>query len=162
MSRTKNPFALQPRWANRDPNSQAPDMCNAKKIFGAGRRSFNWTNRYRLALPKNRQATYPLTVTRAGQRILYENPASLLGLAGGGVYRADAVTSDAVRSYRTFSPLPVPAPTHRCRPSAVYFLWHWPAGHPGWPLAITVPCPARTFLPAPALRSKAKILNSNL
>jgi len=32
----------------------------------------------------------------------------MLGLAGGGVYPADAVTSAAVRSYRTFSPLPVP------------------------------------------------------
>jgi hypothetical protein len=31
---------------------------------------------------------------------------------------------------------------------AVYFLWHFPAGCPGWPLATTVPCPARTFLPA--------------
>jgi hypothetical protein len=29
---------------------------------------------------------------------------------------------------------------------AVYFLWHFPAGRPGWPLATTVPCPARTFL----------------
>jgi len=32
----------------------------------------------------------------------------LLGLAGGGVYPADTVTSTAVRSYRTISPLPVP------------------------------------------------------
>jgi len=44
------------------------------------------------------------------------------------------------------------APFHRClcsgkpKPSAVYFLWHFPAGHPGWLLATTVPCPARTFL----------------
>jgi len=91
-------------------------MCNAKKIFGAGRRSFNWTKRYRLALPTNRQATYPLTVTRAGQRVLYKNPASLLGLAGGGVYHADAVTSAAVRSYRTISPLPVPRTKNPFRP----------------------------------------------
>src|SRR5690606_16233634 len=32
---------------------------------------------------------------------------SLFGLAPGGVYPAAAVTSGAVRSYRTFSPLPV-------------------------------------------------------
>ena len=32
---------------------------------------------------------------------------SLFGLAPSGVYPAIAVTSDAVRSYRTFSPLPV-------------------------------------------------------
>jgi len=30
----------------------------------------------------------------------------ILGLAGGGVCRADSVTKIAVRSYRTFSPLP--------------------------------------------------------
>jgi len=31
-------------------------------------------------------------------------------------------------------------------PSAVCFLRHFPAGHPGRPLAATAPCPARTFL----------------
>jgi hypothetical protein len=35
---------------------------------------------------------------------------SLFGLAPGGVYNASAVTSTAVRSYRTLSPLPVPLP----------------------------------------------------
>ena len=29
---------------------------------------------------------------------------------------------------------------------AVCFLWHCPAGCPGWPLTITLPCGARTFL----------------
>src|SRR3954468_5357238 len=38
-----------------------------------------------------------------------------------------------VRSYRTVSPLPVPE-----GPSAVCFLWHFPAGHPDWPLASTL------------------------
>ncbi len=33
------------------------------------------------------------------------------------------------------------------KPSAVYFLWHYPWHHCRWPLAITVPCPVRTFLP---------------
>jgi len=37
---------------------------------------------------------------------------SLLGLADGGVYPADAVTGDAVRSYRTISPLPVSTRDH--------------------------------------------------
>ena len=47
-------------------------------------------------------------------------------------------------------------PFHPCRAArpaeaggsswAVCFLWHCPAGHPGWPLAITLPCGARTFL----------------
>ena len=47
-----------------------------------------------------------------------------------------------VRSYRTVSPLPVPVD----RPSAVCSLWHFPAGHPDWPLASTLPCGAPTFL----------------
>jgi len=47
---------------------------------------------------------------------------SLFGLAPGGVYRAAGVTADAVRSYRTFSPLP--RPTQHA--AAVCFLWHFP------------------------------------
>jgi len=34
----------------------------------------------------------------------------------------------------------------QCPPSAVCFLWHFPAGHPDWPLASTLPCGAPTFL----------------
>jgi hypothetical protein len=33
---------------------------------------------------------------------------------------------------------------------AVYFLWHFPAGHPGSALPTTLPCGARTFLGAAA------------
>ena len=43
-----------------------------------------------------------------------------------------------VVSYTTVSPLPAK--------QAVCFLWHCPAGHPGWLLATTLPCGARTFL----------------
>ena len=32
------------------------------------------------------------------------------------------------------------------RPLAVYFLWHFPAGHPGWALPTTLLCGVRTFL----------------
>ncbi len=74
----------------------------------------------------------------------------IFGLAGGGVCPAGAVTDTAVRSYRTISPLPVPPcflAKARRGPSAVYFLWHYPAGCPGWLLTTTVPFPARTFLP---------------
>ncbi|SCG45755.1 hypothetical protein GA0070213_103159 [Micromonospora humi] len=52
-----------------------------------------------------------------------------------------------VGSYPTVSPLP-----SRDGP-AVCFLWHCPAGHPGLPLATTLPCGVRTFLgggPEPA------------
>ena len=55
----------------------------------------------------------------------------LFGLAPGGVYPALAVTSEAVRSYRTVSPLPR-------RSAAVCFLWHYPWGRPRRPLAGTV------------------------
>jgi len=44
---------------------------------------------------------------------------SLFGLAPGGVYHAAAVTSRAVGSYPTLSPLPRHA-------GAVCFLWHFP------------------------------------
>jgi hypothetical protein len=54
-----------------------------------------------------------------------------------------------VRPYRTVSPLPVRCPG--ALPSAVCFLWHFPAGHPDWPLASTLPFGVPTFLdPFPA------------
>ena len=56
----------------------------------------------------------------------------LFGLAPGGVCRAVSVAGDAVRSYRTLSPLPRP------RRSAVCFLWHCPWGRPRRALPGTV------------------------
>jgi len=53
----------------------------------------------------------------------------LLGLAPGGVCRAIAVTGDAVRSYRTLSPLPAGHGPKPRRP-AVCSLWHCPWGRP--------------------------------
>ncbi len=50
---------------------------------------------------------------------------SLFGLAPCGVCPARAITGAAVRSYRTFSPLP---PSRR--KEAVYFLWHFPSSDP--------------------------------
>ena len=47
---------------------------------------------------------------------------SLFGLAPCGVYPATAFTDGAVRSYRTFSPLP-----QAMKPRAVCSLWHWPS-----------------------------------
>src|SRR4051794_16923339 len=68
------------------------------------------------------------------------DPAAVpLDLAPGGVYRATPVTRCAVVSYTAVSPLPA-------RALAVCSLWHCPAGHPGSPLATTLPCGARTFL----------------
>ena len=57
----------------------------------------------------------------------------LFGLAPGGVFPAAPVAGGAVRSYRTFSPLPA----GRGVP-AVCSLWHFPWGRPRRPLAGTV------------------------
>jgi hypothetical protein len=114
-----------------------------------GWRSFILTSRCRLALPIPQEATYPLLSPGPGN--------SMLDLAGGGVYPADAVTGAAVRSCRTISPLPVPqrfeaigcvfsVALSRGSPGPHSALFHKMRTGPGWPLATTVPCPARTFL----------------
>jgi len=68
-------------------------------------------------------------------------PPSLFGLAPCGVYPASAITAGAVRSYRTFSPLPLHGADSWTRfldipgclskrllhAMAVCFLWHWPS-----------------------------------
>jgi len=69
-----------------------------------------------------------------GQRLENLPLPSLLGLAPGGVYRAVTVAGDAVRSYRTLSPLlEADRP-----PRAVCFLWHFPWGRPRRALPGTV------------------------
>jgi len=75
-------------------------------------------------------ATYPEVVTyRAGASAtgnlsprlpLRAGDPSLFGLAPCGVCHALIITEQAVRSYRTFSPLPG-------RSRAVYSLWHFPS-----------------------------------
>jgi hypothetical protein len=98
--------------------------------------------------PEKSSSSLPAVYTRAEYRktgdVIVRFAVSIFGLAGGGVCPADTIADVAVRSCRTISPLPV---SPFGRPSAVCFLWHYPAGCPGWPLATTVPFPARTFLP---------------
>jgi uncharacterized protein YegP (UPF0339 family) len=63
-----------------------------------------------------------------------------LDLAPGGVYRAAPVTRNAGGLlHRRFTLTAAGA-------AAVCFLWHCPAGHPGWALPTTLPFGARTFL----------------
>src|SRR5205814_9654793 len=50
---------------------------------------------------------------------------SLFGLAPCGVCPARSITAAAVRSYRTFSPLPRAPQSGPAK--AVYFLWHFPS-----------------------------------
>ena len=73
---------------------------------------------------------------------------SLFGLAPEGVCRAAPVTGDAVRSYRTLSPLP--AAGNGPAPSAVCFLLHFPSTRVAQALPGLLPCGARTFLDRPA------------
>ena len=56
-----------------------------------------------------------------------------------------------VVSYTALSPLPRSL-------GAVCFLWHYPAGHPGWALPTTAPCGVRTFLDACAPRSPGRLV----
>jgi hypothetical protein len=43
---------------------------------------------------------------------------------------------------------------------AVCFLWHCPAGHPGWALPTTLLCGVRTFLDG-ALRRRDRLIDSS-
>jgi len=70
------------------------------------------------------------------------------GLAPGGVCRADRVTSNAGGLLHHRFTL---APTFVV---AVYFLWHFPAGCPGWALPTTLPFGVRTFLDRHACRGR--------
>ena len=90
--------------------------------------------------------------------------ACLFGLAPDGVYPATDVAISAVSSYLAISTLPDPFQTDswlapllylkdfaalasgEVRPSAVYFLWHFPSPHGVRPLTGILLCGARTFL----------------
>ena len=71
-----------------------------------------------------------------------------------------SVAACAVRSYRTFSPLPVPCGHGHRRFCS---LFHFPSPHDARPLAGILLCGARTFLPAasPARRLSVRLLCAN-
>jgi len=81
--------------------------------------------------------------------------ATLFGLAPCGVLPATDVTAGAVRSYRTFSPLPLDSsrPCDRDSLGAVCFLCHCPSGHPARALPGALPFGVRTFLPPAPFRA---------
>jgi len=81
---------------------------------------------------------------------------ALLGLAPGGVYRAEPVTRPA----GALLPHRFTLTTHRqsrksAGRSAVCFLWHFPWLRSRWALPTTLSCGARTFLGTPTSRSPA-------
>ena len=75
---------------------------NSKKVDRSISRVLSWTVIH--LGPASPQTSSNLPGSSAGHAI-----GSLFGLAPGGVYPATTVASGAVRSYRTFSPLPVPS-----------------------------------------------------
>ena len=111
-------------------------------VASTGRRPFIWDARRRTphaANPGERVEDGP----RRGANRAFP---PLFGLAPGGVCPAAAVTGDAVRSYRTLSPLPAgPWPGR-----AVCFLWHCPWGRPRRALPGTVSPRSPDFPPAGA------------
>jgi hypothetical protein len=107
------------------------------------RQSFLWTGHCWPIL-----ATYPEVVAERA------TPAPLFGLAPRGVYPATAITRRAVRSYRTFSPLPATARAAGGVFSVALSVKPALSGSPR-PLAGTLPCGDRTFLPRPKPRATA-------
>jgi len=91
-----------------------PVDCKPVSVPDKGRWPFIWATHFCLAL-----ATYP-RVERSGQLL----PSYLVLLRMGFTLPA-RIAPAAVRSYRTFSPLP-PAQARKPAPRAVYFLWHFP------------------------------------
>ena len=155
-------FALASRVANLDGGSRG--LALGARRPGGRDDHFSAAPRCRgRALSSRRSAAvYPPPAGRTDRRPSpprRRKARGLLDLARGGVCLAPAVAGRAVRSYRTFSPLPRLGSRWRGRPrrSAVCFLWHYPgpatdaaclrAARSGrWALPTTVSCRARTFL----------------
>lgn len=72
-----------------------------------------------------------------GPSPLARRASSLFGFAPGGACHAVPVAGSAVRSYRTFSPLPADG-SRNLRPQAVRSLWRFPWGRPRRTLSGTV------------------------
>ncbi len=103
----------------------------------------------------------PQTSVRPTRDLIGGPPASLSGLAPGGVCRAAPVARDAgglllhrftlacsrTRRFEEIRLREPPAGFRRSLPSsAVCSLLHFPSGHPAWALPSTLPCGVRTFL----------------
>ena len=78
-----------------------PEEAVGRILCPVGRRSFIWARRFRLA-----RAAYPGASSAEADGGDGRPSTPLFGLAPHGVYHALSVTGQAVRSYRTLSPLP--------------------------------------------------------
>lgn len=106
-----------------------------------GRRPSIWDRRCRRP-----RAVHPRT--RAGSprsSAQSRQPTAPLDLAPDGVYRAAQVALGAGGLLHHRFTLTGSRGPAAVRP-AVCFLWHCPAGHPGWALPTILPCGVRTFL----------------
>src|SRR5689334_22261088 len=100
--------------------------------------------------PASPQTSSSLPGRRAGRAsAIFIAALPYLALLRTGFALPRSVTRRAVRSYRTFSPLPVP-----CGTSAVCFLWHFPSARAAQTLSGVLPGGARTFLHVPALAGR--------
>jgi hypothetical protein len=110
----------------RKPNSVLDDHSSRRRITAALEQP---TRGFRLPSSFRSQAPFAMA-HRASTPLPHEGlrrSPCLFGLAPCGVYIAATVTSRAVRSYRTFSPLPPPCDFESLG-EAVCFLLHWPSG----------------------------------
>ena len=113
------------------------------------------SSRRRIAAPLERSHpdAGPVATNRSGTRASRPRRRPYSSLLREGLASPPVTRLSRVGSYPTISPLPVPPPrsSHRGprphRPSAVSFLLRFPSGRPGSPLATSLLCGARTFLP---------------
>ena len=126
----------QVRTPGADGLAHRPGSVRRTPSRACGWRPSIWDDRYRPP-----RAVHPRIVggppIRAGPPAVTVRPfLTLLQVGFTEPRRSPAVL---VVSCTTVSPLPLPR-------AAVSFLWHCPAGCPGWVLPTTLPCGARTFL----------------
>ena len=152
------------RWrGDGPPRSRRPELaCKPGSVPAPDRSDTgeDHSSRRRIAAPLER--SHPDAGPRLSARDSGGPPSatSLFELAPGGVCPAAGHPVDAWALTPRFHPClclhrgPSPGPRLR-RPSAVWFLWHFPSGHPGSPLATSLPCGARTFLPR-AVRARRR------
>jgi len=97
-----HPYSLSPNpWAGRGRGNVRPEEAVGRILFPGGRRPFLSTSRHREA-----PAAYPGASSATADGGDGRPSTPLFGLAPHGVYRALSVSGEAVRSYRTLSPLP--------------------------------------------------------